>query len=385
MNQKINYEDIVTGKHLDHVSYANKFKFWDKVQKEGKINEYSYMLHDDVTLFAYEILRDDNNQPLKLTTYQDAIVSCRHDNSPEGPNRYMIFKAANQIGKSLLLDVMAIHNWFYGRNVNIIMISRSLKQSQFLLASIRHLLNNSVMGETWRESLGETANTTILTLQKENGKVLNRIICAPVGEGTLGYPAHYMYLDEIDFYEDAKTFFYKVAKPRTNKTKGQIICFSNPNPDIARSSSILWDLWNGDLCQRKFSFRFLDAPWNTLAEYERDKRNTPSHIFASTHDGEFSEEGGAFFKHKEIQDMLQHDWINTLPPTDKNVFIALDIGKMLDQTILMVGKVRKSLNHIDKYDDLDIRYIHKFPLRTDYDVIVNKLIKIRRNRTENVR
>jgi len=330
---------------------------------------------EDPTCYSYFFLRDDDGQRFKFTAYQDAISNCEHDFTPDNPNRFVLFKAANQIGKSRILASLAIQRAFTKKNVNIIMVSKSLPQSQFLLATIRQILNNSVWGETWTQDVGETANTTVLTFQRDKGKVLNRIICAPCGEGLLGYPVHYLYLDEFDFYENGKTFFWKIAYPRTNKTKGQIIGFSNPNPDISRQASILWEVWEGDLFKRKFTFNFLDAPWNTETEYKVAKKNSPSYIFASTHDGEFPIDSGGFFTNKELKDMFQVDWKNELPVVDRPVFIGLDLAKMRDRTVLSLGVMRKNKDD-PKLSDLEVKYLKHYPQKTDYDIIIQDLKRI---------
>ena len=276
---------------------------------------------------------------------------------------------------SRLLSILAIYHAWFGKNVNIVMVSNNITASQYLLSTIRHTLNNSAFADTWRESVGETANTTHLTFVKDKGKIVNRIICRPSGEGLLGYPVHYLYLDEFDFYEDGKKFFWKVALPRTNRTKGQIIGFSNPNPDRSRQSSILWELWHSDLVKRKFHFTFLDAPWNTRQEYDLIKKSSPSYIFASTHDGEFPPDAGGFFSFKEIQDIMQRDWKNQLPVVDRPVYIGLDLAKVKDHTVLVLGVLQENKED-SKLSDLDIRYMIRFPTKTDYDVVVNKLKEI---------
>ena len=286
---------------------------------------------------------------------------------------------------SKLLCLMAIYHAFNEENVNVVMVSKSLPQSQFLLAQIRHTLNNSKFADTWRENIGDTANTTVLTFKREykdkDGKLTrtmtNRIICAPMGEGLLGYPVHYLYLDELDFYEDAQKFFWKIALPRTNKTKGQIIGFSNPNPDMSRNSSLLWDLWTGNLFRRKFSFNFLDAPWNTRLEYDMVKKSSPSYIFASTHDGEFPKEGGGFFKYIEIQDMMQKDWVNQLPIVDRPVYIGLDLAKVRDQSVMVIGTCHKFTDSgDDTLQEIRIHYIKSWEVKTDYDAVIDELKQV---------
>jgi len=377
LKQQIDYDTLVTGQDLDYDTYNLKFKMWDYVIKNrlfSRGDKDAISLLRDPTLYSYAFFKDDDNTPFKFTVYQDAIANCNHDFTENNPNRLVLFKSSNQTGKSRLLDSMAIQKVFNEDNVNVVMVSNNLQASQFLLSTIRHILNNSKFSETWRMNLGETANTTMLTFIKDGGKVINRIICRPSGEGLLGYPVHYLFLDEADFYEDAKRFFWKVAYPRTAKTKGQIILFSNPNPDIARSDSILWELWNGDLCRRKFSFNFLDAPWNTQSEFDRLKKQYPSYYFQSTFLGEFSIDAGGFFKQSELDRMLVKDWENDsdlLPIVDRPVYLGIDFGKARDNTVLALGYVTDD----DPYK-LIVRYIKQYELGTDYKDIIQDVRSI---------
>ena len=393
-NQKIDYTKEVTGKDLDLVSYESKFKLWDKVEKEGLLtdkNTDAWKLLNDLTTYCYAFFNDPRTGGRwKMTAYQDAIATkiMAYKGDTLDDNRYIIYRSGNQIGKSGLLIMYAIYKALNEKNVNIILVSKTITQSQFLLNDLRLILNNSKFADTWKEDIGTQDNTTTLTFDKDGGKAINRIICAPAGEGLLGYPINYLLLDEADYYEDGQKFFWKIAYPRANKTKGQIILFSNPNPDIARTNSILYELMHPKskelgLFKRKFHFKFLDAPWTTQREYDIAQANSPSYIFASTHNGEFSQDAGAFFSEMEIEDMMQEDWNNTLPASDKPVYMGVDVGKMRDYTIITIGIKKKSLIEMDKYDDLDVKYIERLPLKTNYDVILKRMIEIRDYYREN--
>lgn len=378
MIQDINYDSVVTKPCLDLASYEKKFSDWDNVIKDGSFargDKNAVNLLKDLTIYSYAFFKNKvDNTPYRMTSYQDAIAGCLNNYKfdPLSKDRFAIFRASNQIGKSELLALYAINKLFTGKNVNVVIVSNNLMNSQRVLRDIKFLLNTSKFSG-WKESIGDTDNTTMLSVERDGGKIVNRIICAPSGEGLLGYPVHYLLLDEADFYEEAKNFFWKVAFPRTNQTKGQIVLFSNPNPDISKANSLLWELWKGDLFCRKFHFTFMDAPWNSEEEYIVAKRNSPSHIFSSTHDGEFNDLSGAFFTQSELDDMLVKDWQNKQFFTDKPVFISADLGKMKDNTVICVGVVNDSTNEHDKYRDLEVRYVEKLPLKTSYDKIAERL------------
>jgi len=387
MIQKVNVNVPVNGSMLDYPSYDSKFELWHDInsalaEHDPKALEKHRDCLWDFTYWVYSFFRNDKNERFKVTAYQDLIASCaiQHDFTFDNPNRFILYRASNQAGKSALLVLLSVYLALTKTNVNIIMVSNNLRASQFLTSQIKQFLNNSTFAESWKEVLGDTANTTHLTfrrdLKSKHGKVIgesiNRILCVPSTEGALGYPVHYMFLDEADFYDDGKRFFWKVAYPRTNKTKGQIILFSNPNPDLSNEGSILHELWYGSLFQRKFHFNFMDAPWNTKADLEMARKNAPSYIFESTHLGEFPTDSGSFFTRTELDAMFNKDWVNSMPVVDRPIYIGLDFAKVKDSTVLSLGTLHENKDN-PKIQDLHVRYLKEYELKTSYDVIVQDL------------
>jgi len=390
LEQDINYDSIVRGIDLDLDTYNKKFEMWDYVIENNllespdlQIRAKATLLLEDPTIWTYAFFKNEEGKPFKFEAYQDAIanVSVKYKvriSDANDNNRYILFKAANQIGKTALEMFLIIYRAFTERNINIVLSTNRRELTSFILTNIRFMLNTSVFGEKWKDDVVSEDNATTIMLNfKENDTMYtNRIICVPAGEGALGYPVHYFFLDELDFYEDF-TLFDRVFEPRTNKTKGQIIGFSNPNPNIGRHTSMLWKLWNGDLFRRKFHFKFLDASWNTQEEYDRKKKNSASHIAASTLDGEFPDEGGAFFKTHEVEDMLQKTWdCDKLPIVDRTVIIGLDIGKMNDNSVLTLGIAIEPKNPDELLKDVEVRYIEEFELGTEYFSVAKRLKEI---------
>lgn len=384
IQQKADYKKHhIEGKDLQKEVVKNKFKLWDYVvtynlldspDKKTRI-EATLLLEDD-TIYEYAFFKNEEGKNFEYEAYQDIISTCKYyfDN-PLDPNRFVMFVASNQIGKSRFMVGKARKLLFTEKGKNIVIVTNNLKLTQFMLSEIKASLNASTFADSWREDIGETDNTTMLTVELNIDGVTytNRLICTPAGEGSLGFPMHYLFLDEIDFYENGKRLFWKVFFPRLNKTKGQCFVFSNPNPDIAQVESILYELWNGDLFQRKFTFNFLDASWNTQEEFDVAQRNSPSHIFCSTHLGQWSEDGGAFLTSKEISDMRMNDWSNrTLPAVTGPVYIALDLGKMKDNTVFSIGVAHEPADKRDKYKDLDVVYTEEVRLGTSYEDVVNR-------------
>ena len=99
---KLNFKRPVTSKDIDMQAYAEKFYKAEKLLESNKpsIAEYALLLRDPTT-FAYLCFRLDGKR-LKLYAYQDLILN--------DPHRFIYFRASNQIGKSMSLDVKAASN-----------------------------------------------------------------------------------------------------------------------------------------------------------------------------------------------------------------------------------------------------------------------------------
>ena len=209
MKMKIDYNKPVTREQIDLSAYNAKFKRADDwLRSEDRdLEEYGQLLMDP-TLFGYLHFRIDG-KPAKLFPYQDMIIN--------DPYRFKFFRAANQIGKSLLFDFKACRNllWDHGHAHNEAIVSKSLPQSVFQMRRIRSLLN-SMPEIDWEEVKGNADSMSIISVDiKDNNKPLgkktkytNLAICAPCTEGLLGYDLHELNLDEFEFWEvDIKYFF----------------------------------------------------------------------------------------------------------------------------------------------------------------------------------
>jgi len=397
--QKIDYENkIVRGKDLDLSAYNRKLELWDYVIKNNLLQSDNEVIRNkcvlllkDTTIYTKSFLKNADGEPFTLFAFQDAIASCVMEyttgiSDPMHESRYICIQGSNQIGKTGLEKALIIKRFFNEQNINILLITNRKELTSFILSDIKIMINNSTWGSSWKLGFEETENnqtTLSVTGKDDKGNIfINRIIIAPAGEGSLGYPVHYMFLDECDFYEDGKRLFWHVFMPRMKFTKGQIVAISNPNPELSRESSLLWEMVCGQFFRRKFHFMFLDNPRNTREEYEFDKKSSPSYIFSSTHDGEFSAEGGGFFSQSEIKDMLVKEWRNEMPIVDCPVYIGIDFAKVKDRTVLSIGTIHE--NKDDKrFKDLHVRYVYQFPLKTDYEVCIEKLGQIVTHYKEN--
>ncbi len=365
----------ITRAELDYDKYAKKFEradAWIRKPKEYRDSaegelEYGQMIWDP-TLWAY-LHQVVDGKPLKLYPYQDAIAN--------DPYRFKFFRAANQIGKSLLLDSLAARNliWDHGHGHNEAIVSKSLPQSTFQMRRVKALLK-TMPHISWEEVKGKSDSLSVISvdIHDEDGKLkyTNYLICAPCTEGLLGYDLYSLNLDEFEFWKDVdhKYFFNQIAQPRTYHTKGKITIFSNPNgADHFGAELENQTLRSGEKKWHVYVFNYLDKPGNTEEEYKELKHELSRHEFESTVAAVRTTSDRTFFTHDEVVESEDKN-LNQMSMVGKYPFFFLDVGFTVDQCCLVGGYIEltkeydsnKTIEQNRPYIGLYIPIIHLYPV-----------------------
>lgn len=350
-----------------------KFIKWDRAAVEGWLGDEGKRqealdLLKDPTVYSYAFFRNKHNQPMRMYPYQDVILNDDH--------RFIIFCAANQIGKSITLDLKALHFALNNPGTTTLMISRTLPQSKDLLRQIKQFLRTSKLD--FQYDVGDTYNKTeiyfkhVELVENDDGDLeerdlpQSRIVCVPATEAALGYAADLLLIDELAFYDNGVDFYYQIAFPRTYETKGQVIVFSNPNGQ----QGIFWQLWN-DPDFHKYEFNFLDCPVNKLEEYEALKKKLSKDKFDSTVDAKFTDAEGGFLSLEERKRM-QVERPNTVPKISKEQFtIFFDFAKTKDRTVRAIGRAMQQGEEQIAYVD----QLKEYPSGTAYNDVIRDLVE----------
>jgi len=350
-----------------------KYDAWDEVIErdfllKGSAHQKSYALSllKDPSVYMYAFFQNKEGTNMKLYPYQDLIINDQ--------SKRIIFCAANQIGKSVTLCCKAVHFALTNPGKTILMISKTLPQSKDLLREIKRLLNTSKLD--YKAQIGDSENKTEVyfrhyeTYQDSNGKEhtrelsQSRIICVPATEAALGYAADLLLIDELAFYENGRWIYFQILQPRTYTTKGQIICFGNPNGQ----QGVYWELWN-DPDFSRYQFNFLDKPGNTQEEYDKLREKLTKEEFDSTVNAVFTSPEGGFFSLEERRGM-QSEKPNVLPGLlVQPLFVFFDWGKAGDRT------VRASGYPVGDGEDLGVNIVElkEYDQGTPYDEIISEL------------
>lgn len=312
----------------------SKYAMWDEVVADNLFEKDPAKVAElllDPSIYIYAFFKY-GGQPLKMYPYQDMILN---DNHPR-----IIFAASNQIGKSIALCCKALHYSLTNPGKTVLMVSKTLPQAKDLLRQIKQLLESSSFD--YKAQIGDSQNRTEIYFRHYglDGTELeqSRIICVPATEGALGYAVDLLLIDELAFYEDGRYFYFQIAQPRTYTTKGQIICFSNPNGQ----QGIFWELWNTDHFH-KYNFNFLDKPGNTEEELNILRKTLTNEEFDSTVMAVFTNPAGGFITYKERK-AIQEDRPNVLPAvTSEPFYIFFDFAKAQDRTVRITATpIKKS-------------------------------------------
>jgi len=369
-----NYLDIDWNKDinrdsLNHDIYNAKLDLC-KAYVDGKINN-PYTIQSlflDLTTFSYLQFRL-NGERLSLYPYQDMILN--------DPHRFKIFRAANQIGKSLGLDVKAARNLLkdHGKAHNEAIVSKSLPQSTHQMRRVKSILE-TMPHINWKEVKGSSDSMSVISVNhyyakddKEykkgttNLKYTNLLICAPCTEGLLGYDLHELNLDEFEFWDvDIGYFFKQVAQPRTYHTKGRITIFSNPNGADTYVAELEKQYLKDGITRKwhVYVFDYLDCPGNTQEEYDELKHELPRAEFESTVAAIRTMSDRYYFTGDEIEKSLDMS-LDELKMIGKQPFFFLDVGSKHDQSYLCGGFVEP--------DEKDDRFCHIYiPILKAYPV-----------------
>ena len=355
----------------------NKFKIWDELSKdESEENKkVRFKLFKDPTIFAYAMLKDEENKPLKLYAYQDLIINDK--------SRHVMFCAGRQIGKTIMLCVKALHHALFVENALIVIVSRSEPQAIYLLDQIKRMMLRSDI--PFASLIGEVENRMELEI-KRSDEHISKIMCMPATERGRGYSPTLLLLDEIAYWEapnketDATYLYQSIYEPSISATRdrkhefltmGQIVACSSPNGQ----QGIFWNMWNDDRFS-KYKFSWLIKPGRTVQEYEALKKTMPAMRFESEYAAEFITMEGGFITEWEYDNAVRRSPL--IIPPEGLLFFGGDfagedtITRDVDYTVLYGVLLLKEKE--DEPPKIRLVWQREYPRRVLKQSVYNDLI-----------
>lgn len=206
------------------------------------------------------------------------------------PAQYRVICAGRQVGKSVLLAVLALHTAATRRDVTVLLVSAGEEAAKRLLADCADLARGRLSGSV----LDESRSALVLS----NGSTIRSV---PASERQIrGWPVDLLIVDEAGFVSNE---IWQAAEPA-------IIARSNPRIVVASSPWGGPDQWFRALWQRG-----TDRPGDHVRSWhwpssvsplvdpvllEEIRQRTPADTFAREFLAEWADATGAYFSEAEI-------------------------------------------------------------------------------------
>ena len=275
-------------------------------------------LRVDPNLFAEQVLN------IELHNGQRKILECK--------DRFIAVRAARRFGKSFVFSAYAI--WFAAtnENKNIVLVSRSQRQSMWLFDQIVRLLTPTYLNDS-------ITRLTMSELEFSNGSKISSLPGASY-DSLRGITIDLALIDEATYVRDE---LFSVLYPTVITTQGRIVLISTPGLSAGEFYNACT---NSDSGYTAFKFTHKDAvfadgrPHVPQEELDRECKRAggaDSPFWKREYLVEFTDADGAFFDIKAVQDSMEKDIDRRIIAEPNHSYvIGVDIGQKNDYTVFAV-------------------------------------------------
>ena len=382
VNEQNYKEEIEKGE----AKVQEKFDVWERLGKLNiSIDEFkkkaAYLLRDP-TIWAYANLFNQQNKRFKSYYYQDLVNN--------DPWRLIHVTAANQTGKTVGLQIKALHHSIFTNNASALLISSSEKQAIRILDEMKWLTEKARLD--FDEIISEVSNRTELHLIGPDNKSISAIRTFPPTKSILGFAGTFIGMDETGFWEkdadlDPISYYQQCVEPRTNATKnwthpfltmGQIESITNPNGQ----DGLAWWLRNNKE-YHQYIYNWLCNPLNTLESYDFKKNDPdfPPIRFASVYAATYLAHAGGFITLDQYERFRLYNSQLVLEP-GMVLFLGGDFAseepksRNTDWSVLY-GVVQEKNRNYPQHPRIRLVYRAEFPPRTPRTLIYDEIERLK--------
>jgi len=275
-------------------------------------------LRENPNVFAEQVLG------IELHNGQRKILECK--------DRFIAVRAARRFGKSFVFSAYAL--WFAATNSNknIVLVSRSQRQSMWLFDQIVRLLTPTQLNDS-------VTRLTMSELEFSNGSKITSLPGASY-DSLRGITIDLALIDEAAYVRDE---LFSVLYPTVITTQGRIVLISTPG---LSAGEFYHACTSSDSGYTSFKFTHDDAvfadgrPHVPREELERECKRAggeESPFWKREYLAEFTDADGAFFDIKAVQDAIEVDIDRRVVAEPNHVYaIGADIGQKNDYTVFAV-------------------------------------------------
>ncbi|WP_214365621.1 terminase large subunit domain-containing protein [Pseudonocardia sp. H11422] len=208
------------------------------------------------------------------------------------PARYRVICAGRQVGKSVLLAVIALHTAATRRDAVVLIVSAGEEAAKRLLADVADLATSSPLLR------GSVLDETKGSLTLSNGSVIRSV---PASERQIrGWPVDLLVVDEAGFVSND---IWRAAEPAIIARPGsRVILSSSPWGGLLAFFRALWQrgLDRPDEHVAAWHWPSTTSPLVDAALLEQIREREPADYFAREYLAEWPDESGAYFTEDEL-------------------------------------------------------------------------------------
>jgi hypothetical protein len=294
-----------------------KLRYNPKSQELKETESVDYIL-SDIVEFARLFL---NFEPFE---YQKKFL---RDNS-----KRISFRSGRQVGKSTLTAIKALYRAILKSDEQIIILSKSKRQSSLLFSKISEMVNTSNLIKQ------KVIRQTFTMLFFDNGSEIYSLPAGFTGDTIRGFSPTLIIIDEAAFVPDE---VYIAIEPSLSATDGDLWLLSTPYGKRGRFYDTF--LSKGFSNYHIFSYEnplipkdFLESQLNSMTELD----------YKQEYEGEFVDEADVYFSKTLVMSGIDEiPELNKLT-VGKIYYLSVDCARFgNDETVYMIGETEAGVNN----------------------------------------
>jgi hypothetical protein len=329
----------------------------------------------DVTYFAKycQVMMDHGLDYISLRDYQRSVLK------EYQANRFNVFLAPRQVGKSIMSGVMLVWYLLFNHDKNAMILANVGATAEELMSKIKEI----VRGLPWFLKPGIVVNN-VMSIKFDNG--CRAIAKTTTKTSAIGFTIHFLYMDEFaHIHPNFIESFFRSTYPTVSSSKvSRIIITSTPN-----GQNKFWEIYQGAMTgENTFNPIRVDW-WQVPGRDEEWKKNEIANLgseelFNQEYGNQFLSSSTLLLGSRELQKLKSNEteyiwkevdalddigtsyrnfyWHPKFDPnltdqTGKKYVLSIDLagGGGGDFTVLNVFKVvplpKKAIEEIDDFED----------------------------------
>ena len=240
-------------------------------------------------------------------------------------SKRIAFRSGRQVGKSTLTAIKALYRAIRYSNEQILILSRTKRQSGLLFNKIREMMNQCSIVQN------KIIRQTFTMMYFDNGSEIHSLPAGYTGDTVRGFSPTIVIIDEAAFVPDS---VYVAIEPSLSATNGDLWLLSTPYGKRGRFyDAFIYSGWS------THHIRSSQNPLITKEFLEGQKNRMTELDYKQEYEGEFVDEADTFFTKELVMSGIDDIEEQNAPKSGKIYFLGVDCARFgNDETVYMIGE-----------------------------------------------